>query len=306
MHLAVWIVLTALLGAVLAYFLLSGTGDSLGKVGQASGLSSLAPARPALLLLGPSGSGKTSLFLRLVHGHLPIKAPTHTSQSPNIADDVIISPASFAPVSAGGTTESQLEQDLDHLATGKAQKLRLIDVPGHAKVHDVALSAVLSGGQTRGVRAVLWVCDAAAASKDVSGSARDLVRAISVAQSAGNSPISRGGPGVPLVVLGNKADYFTALDGEALHDALTDEIKILRMSRRKGVRVEGITASSSAAQTESLGNDEDNLTGDAWLLDCADDANWTLKQDGISVVTGSLVEDALGDFSKAVLDAIDM
>ncbi|KAG8811515.1 hypothetical protein FRC18_003430, partial [Serendipita sp. 400] len=130
-----------------------------------------------ILLVGPSDGGKTAIFSSLAYNHTP---PTHTSLQQNAA--LFRSPSPF-----------------------HRKPLQIVDIPGHPRIRGQFSDYFQNGGKTKvtggGVRAVIFVCDAAALTRNSSSVAEHLhliMHAIS------NLPPSKTPPS--LLVFANKAD----------------------------------------------------------------------------------------------------
>ncbi|CAG7850486.1 SubName: Full=Uncharacterized protein {ECO:0000313/EMBL:CCA73386.1} [Serendipita indica DSM 11827] len=133
-----------------------------------------------VLLVGPSDGGKTAIFSSLVYNHAP---PTHTSLQQNVA--FFRSPSPF-----------------------HRKPLQVVDIPGHPRIRGQFTDFFQENGKSKnigGVKAVIFVCDAAALTRNASTVAEHLHL---VMHAISNLPPSATPP--PLLVFANKADVLTS------------------------------------------------------------------------------------------------
>ncbi|KAL2752958.1 hypothetical protein ACRALDRAFT_213279 [Sodiomyces alcalophilus JCM 7366] len=228
-------IIVILLVPVLLHFLLST---------NASRLTNL----PAILLVGPSGAGKTALVTRMERGLDAQPTETHTTTTLHSVE--IETPAPSSSSSSGA-------------ASAEHVKFLLTDTPGHGKLRPHVfnrLSATAENDKGR-VRAVVFVCDAAALSdpdalRHAAAYLYDLLLAL---QRRASARIRAGTPlakcGTPVLVAANKLDLFTALPGTAVKANLEAELTRIRASRSKGLLDSGVGTDEvgSEAQDDWLG-----------------------------------------------------
>lgn len=283
MNLLVLLVSSVLLGGLIAALLLFTQQRTGGAASAVANLAApLGPARPTILLLGPSGSGKTALFNALAHTN-----PSATNGTVETAGET------KTKTSLKPTYTSQDYNATDYRPSDGA-KLRLVDIPGHPKVHGAALASARRKEGRPKLRGVVFLLDAATLEKHASAVANELVRAVDAAR--------RGSANadVPVLVCGNKADLFTAVDADEMRDVLEREIEAIRVSRRKGTRIEGMSEREGAG----AGRDDDETAPDAWLDDGASEKTaFTFAQHDIKLGSSSVLKGdvkAIEEFISAV------
>ena len=268
MNLLVLLLSSLLLGTLIAaFFLFTQRNNAHGPV--AGFTAPLAPARPTVLLLGPTNSGKTALFNTLSatasdNDKTTTIKPTYTSQDYNVTD--------YRPTITGA-------------------KLRLVDVPGHPKVHNAALEAAGRREGRMKVRGVVFVIDAATLEKAAASVARELVDAVAVARKKDDN--------VPVLVCGNKMDLFTAVDAHQVKTVLEKEIQAFSVSRTRNTRIEGMSERDDGVAAGS-----DDGGPDAWLLDADSSTPFTFDAHDIQVCEASVVKgdvSAIQDFISNVV-----
>ncbi|KAG8829220.1 hypothetical protein FRC17_006968, partial [Serendipita sp. 399] len=245
-----------------------------------------------ILLVGPSDGGKTAIFSSLAYNHAP---PTHTSLQQNAA--FFRSPSPF-----------------------QRKPLQIVDIPGHPRIRGQFSEYFQSGGKTKatgGVRAVIFVCDAAALTRNSSTVAEHLhliMHAIS------NFPPSKTPP--PLLIFANKADLLptpstaASLAGTKPKSpnkslAITRTTTILERELEKRRQS---SMRSGAAVLGELGDDDsggdgdamgglDITDGDAFSFEKWDGGEVTIRSGWVSVHKGDLsspdgIDSASEDESK--------
>ncbi|PVG01513.1 hypothetical protein CPB86DRAFT_781302 [Serendipita vermifera] len=130
-----------------------------------------------ILLVGPSDGGKTAVFSSLIYNQAP---PTLTSLQENTA--FFRSPSPF-----------------------HRKPFQVVDIPGHPRIRGQFANYFQDGSKgksaARGVKAVVFVCDAAALTRNAGAVAEHLHL---VMHAISNLPPSQPQP--PLLVFANKAD----------------------------------------------------------------------------------------------------
>ncbi|ATY64958.1 SRP receptor beta subunit [Cordyceps militaris] len=191
---------------------------------------------PVVLLLGPSGSGKTSLQTLFERGGTSTPPATRTSQS---SQSVELNASTDA--AKKNTYRNHDESD------GTYTKFLLVDTPGHGKLRGTALGKLRRADK---LRAVLFVVDAAALGEPeaLAPTAQYLYDVLLLLQKRATR--SKDPRSVPVLVVANKMDLFTALPAAMVRSVLEAELARIRTSRSKGLLDSGVGADELGAEEQ--------------------------------------------------------
>ncbi|KAL9043693.1 MAG: hypothetical protein Q9214_003127 [Letrouitia sp. 1 TL-2023] len=202
---------------------------------------------PTFLLVGPSGVGKTSLVTLLERGH---PSATHTSQAPLTVE---ISLPVKTPLASSRYRSA-------HDPTWEITKKFLIqDTPGHGKLRYHVTDSL---PKPRNLHGIVFMVDAADLSS-IGGDASEGLRQaaeylhdvlLTLQKRKTNSKTSTAPNEMPLLVMANKSDLFSALPVPLVKKALETEITKIRSSRGKGLLDSGTADVNVEENRECLGD----------------------------------------------------
>ncbi|OOF92306.1 hypothetical protein ASPCADRAFT_55399 [Aspergillus carbonarius ITEM 5010] len=220
------------------------------------------PPSSNFLLLGPSGAGKTALLtlLETKSLHLARKDSrlTHTSQTSTVAS--ISLPASIP--TASNRYRSVNDTSLKDISKNPVKYL-VRDTPGHGKLRgSQGLATLLSMSTSKDVktklRGVLFMVDTAALSeaealRDTASYLYDVLLILQKRALKKGKSSMKAASEIPVLVMANKQDLFTALPPGSVREKLEAEIDRIRKSRSKGLM--------DASVDSGVHEDEDDILG---------------------------------------------
>ncbi|KAF9883455.1 hypothetical protein FE257_003453 [Aspergillus nanangensis] len=229
------------------------------------------PPTSNFLLLGPSGAGKTALLSLLeTKSSLLVKKrshATHTSQTSTLS--TVSLPPNVA--TASNRYRSVNDSSLKDISKNPV-KYCVRDTPGHGKLRESQgttplMSMATSNDAKSKLRGVLFVVDTAALSeaeilRDTASYLYDVLMILQRRALKKGKSSTKAAAEIPVLVVANKQDLFTALPPGSVREKLEAEIDRIRKSKSKGLL--------DASADSGLGEGEDEILGSSDAQDAFD------------------------------------
>ncbi|GLB00555.1 hypothetical protein ABZX51_007649 [Aspergillus tubingensis] len=226
------------------------------------------PPSSNFLLLGPSGAGKTALLslLESKSSRVPPKDSrlTHTSQTSTVA--TISLPASIQ--TASNRYRSVNDTSLKDISKNPV-KYRVWDTPGHGKLRgSQGLATLLSMATSKDVksklRGVLFMIDTAAlveaeTLRDTASYLYDVLLALQNRALKKGKNSAKAASEIPVLLVANKQDLFTALPPGSVREKLEAEIDRIRKSKSKGLMDASADAGIDEGEDDILGSTDTRI-----------------------------------------------
>ena len=179
------------------------------------------------------------------------EAQTRTSQAP-------ITVECSLPVSV--TAASSEYRSASDPANQAYKKFLLADTPGHGKLRYHAINSIINPQNLKGILFVVDAADLAAGSTNkteneaLHQAAEYLYDVLLLLQKRATSTRSaKGPPNLPVLVIANKLDLFTALPAPLVRSALEAELTIIRDTKNRGLLDSGVSTNDPEEEKERLG-----------------------------------------------------